>query len=72
MSKIFGLTEDQLMEQLRKCGDSHEVDPESKMGPIKPGETFEPCLRGSEKILNDPELKEMMHRIYRGIPIEED
>ena len=64
--KIFGLTEEQLMDQLKKCGNLHEVDPQSKMYPIKSGETLEPCLRGGEKILNDPEEKEMFYRIYRG------
>ena len=45
----------------------HDVDPEYKYGPLRRGETLEPCLRGAKKILNDPETKEMMHRIYTGI-----
>ena len=63
--KIFGLTR----EQIRKQSGSreHEVDPESKAKPIREGDIFlEPCIRGSEKIMNDPEKKAMLNRIYRG------
>ena len=44
-----------------------DVDSKYKDGPIRRGETFEPCLRGAKKILDDPEKKEMMHRIYTGM-----
>ena len=63
--KIFGLTK----EQIRKQSGSrdHAVDPESKAKPIREGDTFlEPCIKGSQKILNDPEKKAMFNRIYRG------
>lgn len=66
--KIFGLTLEQIRNQ---AGKSHEVDPEYAMGPINPNDTFlEPCLRGAQKILDDPEKKEMMKRILRGIPVK--
>ncbi|MCR5147168.1 MAG: hypothetical protein K6B70_07530 [Clostridia bacterium] len=45
---------------------NHDVDPEYKYAPITRGETLEPCLRGGKKILNNPEIREMMHRIYTG------
>lgn len=64
--KIFGLTQEEIRKQTGKRG--YDVDPEFNMGPINPRDTFlEPCLRGSDKILNDPEKKEMMYRIFRGI-----
>lgn len=63
--KIFGLTREQIRKQ---SGKSHDIDPEFASGPINPRDTsFEPCLRGAQKILDDPETKSMMYRIYRGI-----
>ena len=35
--------------------------------PIHAGEFLEPCIRGGQKILDDPDLKGMLRRIYRGI-----
>lgn len=63
--KIFGLT----LEQIRKqSGKSHEVDPEFASGPINPRDTsWEPCLRGAQKILDNPKQRKLMYRIYRGI-----
>ena len=63
MEKIFGYTKEQLRKQLKT---DYDVDPEYKMKPIKPGETFEPCIRGTQKILDDPKEREMMKRIIRG------
>ena len=63
MEKIFWYTKEQLCKQLKT---DYDVDPEYKMKPIKPGETLEPCIRGAQKILDDPEKREMMKRIYRG------
>lgn len=34
-----------------------DVDSKYKDGPIRRGETFEPCLREAKKILDDPEKK---------------
>ena len=64
--KIFGLTP----EELDRLSGNREpaVDPQYKMKPINPGETLEPCIRGAQKILDDPEKKAMMERIYRGQP----
>ena len=63
MEKIFGYTKEQLRKQLKT---DYDVDPEYKMKPIKPGETLEPCIRGAQKILDDPNKREMMKRIIRG------
>jgi len=66
MKDMFNITGEQIKKQMgsRKHSD---VDPESKMSPINPGDTFlEPCIRGSQKIINDPEKREMFYRIYRG------
>ena len=38
--------------------------------PVHPGETLEPCLRGCEKIDNDPELIEMLKNVYHGVGVE--
>ena len=35
--------------------------------PINPGETLEPCLRGCEKIENEPELIELLKNVYHGV-----
>ena len=51
MEKIFGYTKEQLRKRLKT---DYDVDPEYKMKPIKPGETLEPCIRGTQKILDDP------------------
>lgn len=63
-SKIFGLTR----EQIRKQSGSRDysIDPESNAKPIRPGETLEPCIRGSQKIMSDPKKREMLNKIYRG------
>lgn len=64
--KIFGFTLEQIRKQTGKRGP--EVDPEFDMGPINPRDTFlEPCIRGSQKILDNPEMRKMMYRIYNGI-----
>lgn len=34
--------------------------------PIRRGETLEPCIRGAQKILEDPELKKMVKDILTG------
>lgn len=34
--------------------------------PLNGGETFEPCLRGCEKLAEDPELLELLRKVYRG------
>ena len=63
--KIFGLTKEQIRKQagLR----DYAVDPESKAKPIREEDGFlEPCIRGSQKIMDDPEKVEMFRRIYRG------
>lgn len=62
--KIFGLTP----EQIRKQSGSRDysIDPESRARPIRPGETLEPCIRGSQKIMSDPKKREMLNKIYRG------
>lgn len=66
MKDMFNMTGEQIKKQMG-TRQSHDVDPESKFSPIAPGDTFlEPCIRGGEKILNDPEKREMFYRIYRG------
>lgn len=66
MKKLFNMTEEQIRKQAgTRIG--YDIDPESKMSPINPSDTFlEPCIRGSKKILDDPEKREMFYRIYRG------
>ncbi len=62
--KIFGLTPEQIK---RQSGNAHAVDPQSQMGPINPDDgLLDPCIRGSKKILDDPEKQAMFNRIYRG------
>ena len=62
--RVFGLTEEEISCQSK---DNYSVDPEHKMSPINPDDVFlEPCIRGGEKILDNPEKKEMFKRIYRG------
>ena len=56
---IFGVPIDEIRRQLQAKPD-YDVDPEYKLKPINPVETLEPCLRGAQKILVDPELKAMM------------
>lgn len=63
MEKIFGYTKEQIRKQLKT---DYDVDPQYKMNPIKPGETLEPCIRGAQKILDDPNKREMMKHIFRG------
>lgn len=65
MKDMFNLTGEQIKKQMGSR--DYDIDPESKMSPISPGDTFlEPCIRGSEKIVNDPEKREMFYRIYMG------
>ena len=61
--KIFGLS----LEEVDRMSGTNEpkVDPQYQMKPINPGETLEPCIRGAQKVLDDPEKKAMMRRIYR-------
>jgi len=67
MKKLFNMTEEQIRKQ-SGTRPGYDIDPESKMSPISPNDTFlEPCIRGSQKIMNDPKKKEMFYRIYRGI-----
>lgn len=62
--KIFGLTPDEITRQGRS---THAVAPQHKLGPIDPDADFlEPCIKGGQKILADPQKREMFHRIYRG------
>lgn len=63
MEKIFGYTKEQIRKQVKT---DYDVAPEYKRSPIKPGETLEPCIRGAQKILDDPQKREMMKRIIRG------
>ena len=66
MKKMFNLTDEQIRKQAG-TKTRRDIDPESKMSPISPCDTFlEPCIRGGEKILADPEKREMFYRIYRG------
>lgn len=61
--KIFGLTREQIRKQTGSR--EHVVDPESKAKPIREGDGFlEPCIRGSQKIMNDPEKIKKFRRIY--------
>lgn len=59
---VFGVD----LEKLKKhcSGTQHSCDSNS---PINENEYLEPCIRGGNKILNDPQQKEMMKKIYRGI-----
>ncbi|MBQ8042810.1 MAG: hypothetical protein IJ272_01500 [Clostridia bacterium] len=65
MSKtIFGLTKEEVS---RQCGLQHAVDPEHKMSPINSNDSFlDACISGGQKILQDPQKREMFYRIYRG------
>ena len=66
MKDMFNMTGEQIKKQMGSR--DYDIDPESKMSPISPGDTFlEPCIRGSQKLLNDPVKREMFYRIYRGI-----
>lgn len=60
--KLFNLTIDQVKRQSGTKPDKCDYNT-----PIRRGETLEPCLRGSQKFLDDPQKKEMMYRIYRGV-----
>ncbi len=64
MEKIFGYTPEQIVCMSKT---THEVDPEYRLSPINPNDgTLDPCIRGGEKILKDPQKKEIFRRIYRG------
>ena len=64
MKKIFGYTPEQIARMGRA---THDVDSESRLSPINPNEDpLDACIRGGEKILQDPQKKEMFCRIYRG------
>ena len=65
--KIFNLT----LEQIKKQSGTKRERCDYNT-PIRANETWEPSLRGSEKILNDPELREMMRKIYRGVKINDN
>ena len=60
--ELFNLTEEQRKKQRGSKPDKCDYNT-----PIRRGETLEPCLRGSKKFLDDPEKKEMMYRIHRGV-----
>lgn len=59
---LFNLTEEQIKKQSGTKPDKCDYNT-----PIRRGETLEPCLRGSQKFLEDPQKKKMMYRIYRGV-----
>ena len=59
---MFNLTD----EQIKKLSGGKD-DKCDYNNPICQNETLEPCLRGADKILNDSNKKEMMHRIYRRV-----
>lgn len=59
---MFNMTE----EQIKKLFGGKDDKCDYNM-PIQEGETLEPCLRGANKILNSPDQREMMYRIYRGV-----
>ena len=63
MSKlILNMTKEQLR---RMAGEEkHRCDHNT---PIIEDETLEPNLRGGDKILGNPEKKDMMYRIYMGV-----
>ena len=64
MKTIFGYTPEYIA---RMGKTTHDVDPQSKLSPINPNDDLlDPCIRGGEKILKDPQKKEMFRRIYRG------
>ena len=66
MKKIFNMTEEEIKRQAG-TNTGYDIDPESKMSPINPNDTLlEPCIRGSAKIMKDPEKREMLYCIYRG------
>lgn len=58
---IFNMTEDQIKKLSGEKDDKCDYNT-----PITCGETFEACIRGSKKIIDDPQKKEMMFRIYRS------
>ena len=60
--KVFNMT----LEQFNKmAGKNDNICDHNR--PIRKEETLEPCLRGAQKILDDPSQKEMMYRIYTGV-----
>lgn len=59
---LFNLTETQIKKQSGSKPDKCDYNT-----PIRRGETLEPCIRGSQKFLNDPQKREMMYRIHRGV-----
>lgn len=60
--ELFNLTEDQIKKQSGSRPDKCDYNT-----PIRRGETLEPCIRGSQKFLDDPQKREMMYRIHRGV-----
>lgn len=65
MKKIFRYTPEEIV-RLGKT--THDIDPEHQFSPINPKDSFlEACIRGGEKILQDPDKRQMFYRIYRGI-----
>lgn len=60
--KLFNLTKEQIKKQIGSRPDKCDYNT-----PIRRGETLEPCIRGSQKILNDPKKREMLYRIHRGV-----
>lgn len=61
---IMGIPIEEIRRQL-DARPGYDVDPQSKMRPINPNNgILDPCIRGGKKILQDPELKEMLREIY--------
>lgn len=60
--KLFNLTKEQIKKQSGSRPDKCDYNT-----PIRSGETLEPCIRGSQKFLDDPKKREMLCRIYRGV-----
>ena len=48
----------------RQCV-AHEYQCDAN-SPLKSCETFEPCLRGCDKLKEDTELKDLLRQVYRG------
>ena len=62
-NKIFGYTQEQIHRQIS----FREYSVPPKISPITPTDIFlEPCIRGAEKVISDPQKRKMFKEIYRG------
>lgn len=51
------------IEEFKRQASRQSYDYDHDLGPIRSGETLEPCIKGAKKISEDPELKEVIKEV---------